>query len=56
MPDFRGMTVRQALKAAQEKGIEMKVSGSGWASSQKPAPGSPLKGSRTCAVSFSTGD
>jgi cell division protein FtsI (penicillin-binding protein 3) len=56
MPDFRGMTVRQALKAAQEKGIEMKVSGSGWASSQKPAPGSPLKGSRTCVVSFSTGD
>jgi cell division protein FtsI (penicillin-binding protein 3) len=56
MPDFRGMTVRQALKAAQEKGLEMKVTGSGWASSQKPAPGTPLKGNRLCAVSFSTED
>jgi cell division protein FtsI (penicillin-binding protein 3) len=56
IPDFRGMTVRQALKAAQEKGLEMKVTGSGWASSQKPAPGTPLKGNRLCAVSFSTED
>jgi cell division protein FtsI (penicillin-binding protein 3) len=56
VPDFRGMTVRQALKAAQEKGLEMKVTGSGWASSQKPAPGTPLKGNRLCAVSFSTED
>jgi len=56
MPDFRGMTVRQALKAAQEKGLEMKVTGSGWASSQKPAPGTPLKGNRLCTVSFSTED
>jgi cell division protein FtsI (penicillin-binding protein 3) len=54
MPDFRGMTVRQALKAAQEKGLEMKVTGSGWAVNQKPTPGSPLKGHRVCAVSFST--
>jgi cell division protein FtsI (penicillin-binding protein 3) len=56
MPDFRGMTVRQALKVAQEKGLEMKVTGSGWAVSQKPAPGTPLKGTRLCAASFSTGD
>jgi len=56
IPDFRGMTVRQALKAAQERGLEMKVTGSGWASSQKPAPGTPLKGHRLCAVSFSTED
>jgi cell division protein FtsI (penicillin-binding protein 3) len=56
MPDFRGLTVRQALKAAQEKGLEMNVMGSGWAVSQKPAPGSPIKGQRSCAVYFSTGD
>jgi len=56
MPDFRGMTVRQALKAAQEKGLEMKVVGSGWAASQKPAPGTPIKEMRLCTVSFSTGD
>jgi cell division protein FtsI (penicillin-binding protein 3) len=56
MPDFRGMTVRQALKAAQEKGLEMKVVGSGWAVSQKPAPGTSIKDSRLCTVSFSTGD
>jgi cell division protein FtsI (penicillin-binding protein 3) len=56
MPDFRGMTVRQALKVAQEKGLEMKVIGSGWAASQKPAPGTPIKGDRLCTASFSTGD
>ncbi|HNQ02494.1 MAG TPA: penicillin-binding transpeptidase domain-containing protein, partial [Syntrophales bacterium] len=56
MPDLRGMTVRQALRAAQEKGLEITVSGSGWAVSQKPAPGSPLKGHRSCTVFFSTGD
>jgi cell division protein FtsI (penicillin-binding protein 3) len=56
MPDFRGMTVRQALKVAQEKGLEMKVMGSGWAASQKPAPGTPIKGNRLCTASFSTGD
>jgi len=56
MPDFHGMTVRQALKAAQEKGLEMKVVGSGWAASQKPAPGTPIKEMRLCTVSFSTGD
>jgi len=56
MPDFRGMTVRQALKAAQDMGLTMNVTGSGWAVSQRPAAGSPLKGHRSCTVSFSTGD
>ncbi|HPG71284.1 MAG TPA: penicillin-binding protein [Syntrophales bacterium] len=56
MPDFRGMTVRQALKAAQDRGLTMNVTGSGWAVSQRPAAGSPLKGHRSCTVSFSTGD
>jgi len=30
--------------------------GSGWAESQKPAPGTPIKEMRLCTVSFSTGD
>jgi hypothetical protein len=34
----------------------MKVIGSGWAASQKPAPGTPIKGNRLCTASFSTGD
>jgi len=54
MPDFRGMTVREALKRAQERGIELMVKGSGWALSQEPSPGILLEDHATCTVSFST--
>ena len=55
MPDFRGMTIREVLKKANEKDIEIKVVGNGWAVSQEPKPGTSLKGSRSCIVSFSSG-
>ncbi|MGV8081688.1 MAG: penicillin-binding protein [Syntrophales bacterium] len=55
MPDFRGMTMREALKRAREKGIELNMSGNGWAVSQAPLPGTALKERRLCSVSFSTG-
>ncbi|MBM4271362.1 MAG: PASTA domain-containing protein [Deltaproteobacteria bacterium] len=55
MPDFRGMTIREVLKKANEKDIDIKVVGNGWAVSQEPKPGTSLKGSRSCTVSFSSG-
>lgn len=55
MPDFRGMTLRMALKVAQEKKIDIRIEGNGWAVSQSPAPGSPLLESSVCIVRFSAG-
>jgi cell division protein FtsI (penicillin-binding protein 3) len=56
MPDFRGMSMRDTLKRAKEKGIEIQVIGSGWAISQEPKPGSVLPSQRTCAIHFSAGN
>ena len=56
MPDFRGMTIRDAMRKAKERGIEISVSGTGWAVSQVPAPGVALGEKRYCRVSFSTGN
>ncbi len=56
MPDFRGLTIRDALKRARDRNIQLRVVGSGWALSQAPAPGTPLVGERLCTVSFHTGD
>lgn len=55
MPDFRGMTMRQALRAAKERGIELRIVGNGWAINQAPAPGVSIAEQRYCTVSFSTG-
>jgi cell division protein FtsI (penicillin-binding protein 3) len=56
MPDFRGMSMRDTLKRAKEKGIEVQVMGSGWAIGQDPKPGAVIPSKRTCAVHFSTGN
>lgn len=55
MPDFRGLTLRDALKKSREKGIELKVQGSGWAMEQNPAPGTSLLACRSCTVTFGMG-
>jgi cell division protein FtsI (penicillin-binding protein 3) len=56
MPDFRGLTMREALKRARVKGIELNMTGNGWAVSQSPQPGAALaRERRLCSVSFSTG-
>jgi cell division protein FtsI (penicillin-binding protein 3) len=54
MPDFRGMSIRNALKLSQERGIDLKIVGSGWAVKQNPLPGVSTKSYKSCAVSFST--
>jgi len=52
MPDFRNMTIRDAMKKARQRGIELKIKGSGWATSQEPAPGTPIGDYALCSVSF----
>ena len=55
LPDFTGMTLKNALKVAQEREIEIKVVGSGWAVSQIPQAGSAVRKNRACTVYFTTG-
>lgn len=55
MPHFRGMTIRDVLRIGREKGIEIKVVGSGWAVHQDPAAGATLGDKPRCQVSFSPG-
>jgi len=52
MPDFKGLTIREALKRAKSRSVDLQVSGSGWATSQAPAPGSVLGDQRLCKVMF----
>jgi len=52
MPDFRGLTIREAMKTAKSRSIDLRVSGSGWAVSQVPAPGSVLGDERLCKIVF----
>ncbi|MDD5231899.1 MAG: penicillin-binding protein [Syntrophales bacterium] len=55
MPDFRGLSVKNVLKLARERGIALSVIGSGWAVRQAPSPGVPLSGNAACTVFFSAG-
>jgi len=55
MPDFTGLTIRQAVKKARANSIDLKASGSGWAVNQHPRPGTALSGERVCQVVFETG-
>jgi cell division protein FtsI (penicillin-binding protein 3) len=50
MPDFRGLTIREAMKKAKTKSIEIKVSGNGWAVRQYPPAGRVLGDDRICRV------
>lgn len=52
MPDFSGLTIREALKLAKMRSIEPKVSGSGWAVRQYPAPGTVIGKRRACEITF----
>jgi cell division protein FtsI (penicillin-binding protein 3) len=52
MPDFRGLTIRDAMKKAKTRSIELKVSGNGWAVRQSPPAGRILGEDRVCNVVF----
>jgi cell division protein FtsI (penicillin-binding protein 3) len=55
MPDFRGLTIRDALRKAKGKNVGINVVGNGWAVAQEPLPGVPLSGFRYCTITFQTG-
>ena len=44
VPDFRGLSLKEALKLAMDLGQQAKIQGSGWVVDQDPAPGSPPSG------------
>jgi cell division protein FtsI (penicillin-binding protein 3) len=50
-PDFTGMSMGEAIRAARKAGVELVPSGSGVAASQSPQPG-PASAGTVCRVSF----
>lgn len=52
MPNFVGLTIREAMKRAKADSIELKVSGNGWAVRQYPQAHTPLGNDRLCNVYF----
>ena len=55
IPDFEGMSMREVLKISQNRGIDIRIAGSGWAVSQNPAPGVRIEESLPCYVLFDKG-
>lgn len=54
LPDFAGMTMGEAIRAARKAGVDLVPSGSGLAASQSPKPGQVAAGT-VCRVSFQRG-
>jgi cell division protein FtsI (penicillin-binding protein 3) len=52
MPDFSGLTIREAMKKAKAESIELKISGNGWAVRQYPQANTPFGDERVCNVVF----
>jgi cell division protein FtsI (penicillin-binding protein 3) len=52
MPNFIGLTIREAMKKAKAESIELKISGNGWAVRQYPQARTPLGDERLCSVAF----
>lgn len=52
MPNFLGLTIREAMKKAKAESIELKISGNGWAVRQYPPAHTPLGNERLCNVVF----
>lgn len=55
IPDFRGMSLARAIDHARAQGIDLRVSGSGRAVSQRPAPGWAMTRPATIRVRFANG-
>jgi len=50
MPDLRGMSARDILRWAEEEGIKIKLTGSGYAAEQKPRAGERIKDGVVCSI------
>jgi len=55
IPDFEGMSMREVLKISQNRGIDIRIAGSGWVVSQNPAPGARIEENLPCYVLFDKG-
>jgi cell division protein FtsI (penicillin-binding protein 3) len=49
------MSIREVLRKSKEKGLDVQIIGSGWATEQKPVAGRPSPENRLCTVTFSIG-
>jgi cell division protein FtsI (penicillin-binding protein 3) len=52
MPDLRGLSAREALRAAVKLGLTARVEGTGFVVAQDPAPGAPLDTVSACRVTL----
>ena len=52
MPDFSGLSIRDALKKVEELDLNIEILGSGKAVSQYPPPGNPIEYDRRCWIKF----
>ncbi|HHL40264.1 MAG TPA: penicillin-binding protein [Deltaproteobacteria bacterium] len=52
VPDFRGKTMRMALRESERLGVRLELRGSGRAVTQLPPPGAPLSGEGPVTVTF----
>ncbi len=52
-PDFRGMTVREVVTLAVERGLEIDLLGSGFARRQRPVAGLPAPPGQRISIQFS---
>ena len=55
IPDVRGMSVREVLQVSRDMGIDVEISGTGWAVSQKPKAGFPRGEYQAMHVVFEKG-
>lgn len=53
IPDLRGLSLRAAVRRAAGCGCRLEVSGEGYVSGQRPAPGTPVEGTRVVALELS---
>jgi cell division protein FtsI (penicillin-binding protein 3) len=53
VPDVTGRGARDAVRVLSQRGLTVKLVGSGFVVSQSPAPGSPLVPGRTCTLILS---
>lgn len=52
MPNFRGMSMRRVLQVMEERGINIRLIGSGRAAEQSPPPGQPIRGADKVWIKF----
>ena len=50
VPDLRGLSAREAMRALAQVGLTTRISGDGFVISQDPPPGSPIEGLAICRL------